>query len=94
MNTDGTLYQNSLIFTKKEEKILEQATKETEKEVKETELEPEQVKPSTLKKYMNRLYFAIVTGCLLGYGDIYPVSNTSKLLAGLQGILTVSLIIY
>lgn len=76
------------------EQVMDIAAKETEKEVKETELEPAKVEPSIFDKYFNRLYFAIVTGCLLGYGDIYPVTNTSKFISGLQGLLTVSLIVY
>lgn len=77
-----------------EEKIIDKATEEVEKETKTEELDPENVEPSLLKKYLNRLYFAIVTGCLLGYGDIYPVSDIAKFLSGIQGLLTVSLIIY
>ena len=56
--------------------------------------EPEKVEPSLINKYFNRLYFAIITGCLLGYGDIYPVSKLSKLICGVQGLFTVALIIY
>ena len=76
------------------EEIIEEATKQTEKEVIREDLIPEEVKPSLMNKYFDRLYFAIITGCLLGYGDIYPVSNTAKTLSGIQGLLTVSLIIY
>ena len=78
----------------KEDKIIDEVAKEAEKEAKKDELEVEKVEPSLFTKYFNRLYFAVVTGCLLGYGDIYPVSNTSKLLTAVQGLLTVSLIIY
>lgn len=76
------------------ERVIDKAAKETEKEVKKDELAIEKVEPNIFTKYFNRLYFAIVTGCLLGYGDIFPVTTISKLLAGLQGLLTVSLIIY
>ena len=76
------------------EEVMDEAAKEVETEVKKEDLDPTKVDPSVIMKYFNRLYFAIVTGCLLGYGDIYPVSKTSKLFAGLQGLLTVSLIIY
>jgi hypothetical protein len=76
------------------ENVMDVAAKEVETEVKNEDLDPTKVDPSVIMKYFNRLYFAIVTGCLLGYGDIYPVSKTSKLFAGLQGLLTVSLIIY
>ena len=84
-------YKNNKVI---EERVIDKAAKETEKEVKKDELAIEKVEPNLLTKYWNRLYFAIVTGCLLGYGDIYPVTNTSKLIAGLQGLFTVSLIIY
>tara|TARA_X000000368_G_scaffold234516_1_gene185255 strand:- start:1315 stop:1782 length:468 start_codon:yes stop_codon:yes gene_type:complete len=76
------------------ENIIDSVAKETEKAAVEEELNPNNVEPSFIKRYFNRLYFAIVTGCLLGYGDIYPVSNLSKLLCGIQGLFTVALIIY
>lgn len=76
------------------EEVIDIAAKETEQAVEEEELNPEKVQPSLVNRYFNRLYFAIVTGCLLGYGDIYPVSNLSKLLCGFQGLFTVALIIY
>ena len=76
------------------EDIIDSAAKETEKEAVEEELDPNKVEPSLINRYFNRLYFAIVTGCLLGYGDIYPVSNLSKLICGVQGLFTVALIIY
>lgn len=75
------------------ENIIDNVTKETKMQVND-DLHPDKVKPSLFDKYLNRLYFAIVTGCLLGYGDIYPDSNICKILASMQGLLTVSLIIY
>ena len=77
-----------------EEQVIDEATKKTELETNKEELDPRKVEPSLFTKYLNRLYFAVVTGCLLGYGDIFPVTNISKTLAALQGLLTVSLIIY
>ena len=76
------------------EEIIDTAAKETEKAAVEEELNPDKVEPSFINRYFNRLYFAIVTGCLLGYGDIYPVTNLSKLICGVQGLFTVALIIY
>tara|TARA_B110000971_G_C19912540_1_gene455244 strand:+ start:516 stop:1019 length:504 start_codon:yes stop_codon:yes gene_type:complete len=89
-------YNDTSILDKntQKEEVMDVAAKEVETEVKNEDLDPTKVDPSVIMKYFNRLYFAIVTGCLLGYGDIYPVSKTSKLFAGLQGLLTVSLIIY
>lgn len=86
-NFTGLNYMNK-------EEIIDNVAKETEKEAVEEELNPEKVEPSLINKYFNRLYFAIITGCLLGYGDIYPVSNLSKLICGVQGLFTVALIIY
>lgn len=77
-----------------EETVIDNVAKETEAEVKKEDLSIENVEPNLIKKYFNRLYFAIITGCLLGYGDIFPVTYTSKTLAGIQGLLTVSLIVY
>ena len=93
-NLDAYYKENKVIKQEKDDKIIDEVTKEAEKEAKKDELEVEKVEPSLFTKYLNRLYFAVITGCLLGYGDIYPVSNTSKLLTAVQGLLTVSLIIY
>ena len=41
----------------------------------------------------DRLYFSITTGTLLGYGDIVPITNTSKLLSMIQSICTIALIL-
>ena len=79
------------IYKKKLWKVLQ---KKLKKKTEKIELDPENVQPSTSNKYLNRLYFAIVTGCLLGYGDIYPVSPISKILTSIQGLLTIILIIY
>ena len=78
----------------KDEAIIDYAAKKTEEEVNQEELTSEKVEPSIINRYFNRLYFAIVTGCLLGYGDIYPISNLSKFICGTQGLFTVALIIY
>ena len=91
---DSYYKSNKILKDEKKEDVIDDAAKEIEKDVKKDELTAEKVEPPLYTKYLNRLYFAIVTGCLLGYGDIFPVSNVSKFFAGLQGLLTVSLIIY
>ena len=58
-----------------------------------TDITVENVKQSVLQSLYNRLYFSIVTGTLLGYGDIYPITNTSKLLAMIQSLCTIALIL-
>jgi hypothetical protein len=42
----------------------------------------------------DRLYFSTITSCLLGYGDIYPVTNVSKSLSSIQSLLTLCMILY
>ena len=97
-NNLNNFYENNNIknYNKelKKEKIIENATKEGEKETEKHELDAANVNPSLTNKYLNRLYFSIITGCLLGYGDIYPVTNISKLITCFQGLLTIILIIY
>jgi len=97
-NNLNDYYENNKIINSnkklKEEKIIEKVTKEGEKETENQELDSENVNPSLTNKYLNRLYFSIITGCLLGYGDIYPVTNISKIITSIQGLLTIILIIY
>ena len=50
--------------------------------------------PSVFQNFFDRLYFSIITACLLGYGDIYPTTNIAKTLSALQSFLTVCLILY
>ena len=89
-NYDAFDNYNSFI----KEDIIDKAAKQTEKEVEKKELNPEKVEPNLANKFLNRLYFATSTGCLLGYGDIYPVTDLCKIITGIQGILTIALIIY
>ena len=59
------------------------------------ELEDEKIEEQGFfQRYLDCLYFSIITSCLLGYGDIYPITNTSKVLVSVQSIITLSLILY
>lgn len=82
-----------LMKTPKEEKIIDNETKKAKKDVIKTDLQTETVQQSSLQSLYNRLYFSIVTGTLLGYGDIYPITNTSKLLSMIQSLCTIALIL-
>lgn len=73
---------------------MEMATEEVKEEIKEEELQAENIEPSIMKKFFNRIYFSINTGCLLGYGDIYPISVLAKLFAMIQSMITIMLILY
>ena len=89
-------YENTQNNTSKEvekDMNLNEATKITKKDLDQRELDPTQIKPTMMQKMFNRFYFAVTTGCLIGYGDIYPITNTSKTLAIIQSLLTVGLIL-
>lgn len=73
------------------EKELNIKTIETTKLIKENELQKSNFSP--FKKFLDRLYFAFVTGTTLGYGDVYPISNRTKILAIIQLLITISLIL-
>ena len=79
--------------SKKEEKAIDDTTKKIKDIVKDKELDVEKVKPSLYQKFFNRLYFSIVTGTTLGYGDIYPSSNELKFLTMIQTLSTIILIL-
>jgi Co/Zn/Cd efflux system component len=81
------------IEEKQKDVAIEEKTEDVKQEVKEMELKPEQITPSIFQQSFNRLYFSISTGCLLGFGDIYPITNISKCFSILQALFTVSLIL-
>lgn len=62
------------------------------KEVEE-DLRSSKHKLTTFEYLFNRLYFSVVTGCLLGYGDIYPRTLRLKGLVALQALTTLIIIV-
>ena len=72
---------------------IDQATRNVEHNVDTQELSPDNIEPSVMQKLFNRLYFSISTSTLLGFGDIYPVTNISKVFVMMQSISTLILII-
>lgn len=91
-NNLPSVYANELNSIKTEVAI-EKATKDAKDEVANDELTPESIDISFAQMTFNRFYFSLNTACLLGYGDIYPVTNLSKLATIMQALVTVSLII-
>ena len=79
--------------SKKEEKIIDDTTKEIKEVVKEKELDIEKIKPSFLQHFFNRLYFSVITATTVGYGDIYPVSNGVRSLSMIQTLTTIILLL-
>jgi hypothetical protein len=51
------------------------------------------IEKTRMEKYFDSLYFSIVTGCLLGYGDVYPLTKKCKLTSMLQALLTIIIIV-
>ena len=80
-------------ISSKEDKAIDDTAKEIKKAVETTELKQEKIKPNMFQKIFNRLYFSVVTATTLGYGDIYPITNSVKLLTMLQTLFTIILIL-
>ena len=74
--------------------------KEPEEEIqnnieKVAEDEKQKVKKGNFQqKFFDRLYFSIITACLVGYGDIYPSTNLLKAIVSIQTLSTICLILY
>ncbi len=88
-----TFSNNGELNTEKDEAI-DKSKNEVKKAVISDELAPSKIDQSLLQKTYNRFYYSITTGCLLGYGDIYPISNIAKLISMTQSFITISLIIH
>jgi len=77
----------------KEEKAIDDTTKKIKNVVKNKELDVAKIKPTIYQRFFDRLYFSVITGTTLGYGDIYPVSNNVKILSMIQTLSTIVLIL-
>lgn len=51
-------------------------------------------KKNKIQKFFDRVYFSIVTGTTLGYGDIYPISNRVKIIVILQLLTTIIILFH
>ena len=59
----------------------------------EDEYTSENINKTIIEQYFSRIYFSIITGCLLGYGDVYPISMRAKLIAMIQALFTIIVIV-
>jgi len=87
-----TFSNNGELNTEKDDAI-DKSKDEVKNAINSDELNPSKIDQSLLQKTFNRFYYAIITGCLVGYGDIYPISNIAKLFSMTQSFITISLII-
>jgi len=77
----------------KTEKALDKTAEEAKEDVLEKEIILENIEPTIMQKLYNRLYFSVNTGCLLGYGDVFPKTNLCKLISMLHSLSTIVLIL-
>lgn len=95
-NFTGDVFSFKPITANDEEDVdtkIDRVAEVTEQEVKEQDLSAEKIETSYPQKLFDRFYFSINTTTLLGYGDIYPVTNICKSLAMTQSLLTIFLIV-
>nr|QOC69405.1 putative potassium channel [Florenciella giant virus FloV-SA1] len=62
------------------------------KEIRHPSIEEAVPKSNRLQKIFDRIYFSVVTGTTLGYGDIYPLSNKLKSLIIIQLFTTITIL--
>ena len=73
---------------------LKKATDVVKEDVEEDAITSDKIDTPIFQRFFDRLYFSIQNATLLGYGDIYPISNICKCFVILQSLFTISLIVY
>jgi len=73
---------------------LKKATDVVKEDVEEDAITTDKIDTPIFQRLFDRLYFSIQNATLLGYGDIYPISNICKCFVILQSLFTISLIVY
>mgnify|MGYP001304932481 FL=1 len=68
--------------------------KKINKETEITSINNDITNKNRIQKFFDRVYFSIVTGTTLGYGDIYPLSNRVKILVILQLLTTIIILFH
>lgn len=77
-----------------DERALKETAQESIKDIKLDELKKENIKPSLGRRIFKRLYFSVITGTTLGYGDIYPISYAVKSISMIHCLSTIILILF
>ena len=73
---------------------IEDVTKDVTKNVTNDDIKEDKINVPPFQRLFDRAYFSMNTSCLLGYGDIFPVSNIAKLISMVQSFITVSIIVF
>jgi len=73
---------------------MEDAAKNVSRDVAVDEIKEDKINVPPFQRLFDRAYFSMNTSCLLGYGDIFPVSNIAKLISMLQSFITVGIIVF
>jgi hypothetical protein len=68
--------------------------KKINKETEITSINNDITNKNRIQKFFDRVYFSIVTGTTLGYGDIYPLSNRVKIIVVLQLLTTIIILFH
>ena len=73
---------------------IEDVTKDVTKNVTNDDIKEDKINVPPFQRLFDRAYFSMNTSCLLGYGDIFPVSNIAKLFSMMQSFITVAIIVF
>ncbi len=92
--TNSSMIESFFVFNHNET-IKDEPEEEIQVNIeKVAEDEKEKLKDDSFhQKFFDRLYFSIITACLVGYGDIYPSTNTLKAVVSFQTLTTLCLIL-
>lgn len=74
--------------------ISDKVEKTMANEVSNSNIEKDITNINIYQKIFDRIYFSIVTGTTLGYGDIYPLSNKVKILIIIQLFITIFILFH
>ena len=92
-NSFSNQYQKH-IDKAKTDVAIEDATKDVSKDVADAEIKEDKINVPPFQRLFDRAYFSMNTSCLLGYGDIFPVSNIAKFISMVQSFITVAIIVF
>lgn len=88
---EGNFTGNDTYYGKLKQEKVDKSIDDAKKEATE---DVENIDRSISQRLFDRTYFSFTTATLLGYGDIYPVTNICKIVVMIQAFITVGLIVF